>query len=453
MGGVVLGYVLFAAGVRLPGGSRPRVHIPTCSGCNIVMIAIDPLRADGIHALGNPRRVTPTIDALAKNGFLFTNAFTVSSWTLPSAMSLFTGMYPSAHRIINKELIGRTQEEGLIPADIHTASPEVMTLAAILKENGYVTGGFAGGAALASSYGFDEGFDAYNSPGEFDGLDAVMPGAIEFVARHSRKRLFLFVQGFDTHGQYTPPEGISKKYVSSYEGSLTGTAKEQKALREEGVIQGGTNLMQGDADFLRAVYDEKIEYMDKRLASFLSNYHKLTGDKQTIFVITSNHGEAFYEHGFIDHGMTLYDEMIHVPLVMTIPGVVSGRNITDQVRNIDIFPTLVSLIGIHPPKSLASQWDGVSLVPTLEGYDQRLDLFTETEYRYAVFLQALRTWDGWKLIYDRQALVYKLFHVSSDPGEKDDVLWSSDMGQELTGRLIRWIDSVQNRAAGFVRKQ
>lgn len=420
-------------------------EVPVCGDCNVVVIAIDPLRADGLHALGNPRSMTPRLDALAARGYLFTNAYSVSSWTLPAAMSLFTGTYPSEHRITNKELIGATEKDGLIPASLAVTAPAMQTMASVFKSRGFVTGGFAGGAALSPSYGFDRGFDEYASDGEFNGLPSVIPKALSFAKKNKDKRLFLFVHGFDVHGQYTPPGGIQKTYADpSYKGRLTGTAEEQKALREEGVINQEVYLKPEDVTFLRAVYDEKVREMDRNVETFLSEYEKLGLSKKTIFVFTSNHGEEFYEHGRIDHGMTLYDEVIHVPLIIALPGATGSVRVTDQVRTIDIMPTLFRLTGVAVPAGIAAQMRGTDLTPAMRGQNMRLDLYAETQYRYATFLRAIRTWDGWKLINDDSQSVQRLYNINTDRGERRDLAGSDPASQSrLTAILLKMTEIIK----------
>jgi arylsulfatase A-like enzyme len=407
----------------------------------VVIISVDPLRADGIHTLGNPLSVTPTIDALVSRGIVFTNAFSVSSWTLPSVMSFMTGEYPSTHKIINKELIGSTEKEGLRPAVL---SSDIHTLASVFKANGYATGGFAGGAALSSSYGFDKGFDTYQSDGDFEGLSRSIPKALKFAQEHVNDKVFIYLHGFDTHGQFIPEGGLKRTFTDpAYKGTLTGSTKEQKSLREEGVIQGHINLTAEDVRFLRAIYDEKISDMDKEISAFMSGYNKLHTGKKTMFVITSNHGDEFYEHGRIDHGMTLYNEVLQIPLIIVLPGESVGKRVSSQVRNIDVFPTVLSLVGIPEDSSLRGQLQGVSLIPAMRGENQRLDIFAETSYRYATFKQALITWEGWKLITDQESLTNEVFNLRSDPRESHDVSTNDNAKtQHLRIRLLNLTDGL-----------
>lgn len=419
--------------------SKNRSPQIACKGCNIVLIALDPLRADELSSYGNPRPVTPTLDSLAKKGFLFTQVFAVSPWTLPSAMSLLTGTYPFQHHITNKEIILKGQKQELVPAQLSSAAPNLTTLATNLKAHGYATGGFAGGAALSPSYGFDQGFDVYKSQGTFDGLPEVLPAARDFIRTHSGEKFFVFIHGFDVHGQYVPLGGYDRRFVENYKGGLTGSAEEQKLLREEGVSNGRIFLTQEDTVFLRNIYDEKMARADESIRSIISDIEDLKLSEKTLIVFTSNHGDEFYEHGRIDHGMTLFDEVLHIPLIIVVPGVIGNKKITSQVRNIDIIPTLFALVGIEPEKNFASQQSGINVLSAFYGKDLRLDVFAETDYRYATFQRAIRTWDNWKLISDEETQSKQLYNLTNDPKELTDLFGQGEKKEsELMDELFTY---------------
>lgn len=393
----------------------------SCADCNVVLIVVDPLRADGIHAFGNSRSVTPHLDAIAQHSFVFHNTVAASSWTLPSAMSLMTGAYPSFHKVINKEVAAATSPAVMQEARLQSLRPDMVTLASVLRDHGYKTGGFAGGAALSSEYGFGYGFDEYESNGNFERLETVVPKALDFVRNNAEKKLFVFLHAFDPHGQVLPSGGLSYAYVDpAYDGRLTGSAEEQRELREEGVMRGHVSLTETDSAYLRALYDEKIETMDDDMGKFLASYQAITGGKKTLLIITSDHGEAFYEHGFIDHGMTLYDEMLHVPLIISVPGA-KGSVIESQVRTVDVASTVFDLIGIDSDQAFADQAQGISLRPLMTGQVMKLDAYAETDYRHAVFLRMVQTWNGKKIIEDRESHVFEVYDLQKDPGETNNI--------------------------------
>ncbi len=444
---ILIGIVIAAAAIWGMKRYAPLAPTVSCKDCNVVLIALDPLRADALSSYGNSRPTTPNIDALARKGFLFSDAFAVAPWTLPSAMSLMTGVYPSVHHIVNKELISPDKQQKLVPARLSETAPNIKTMASFLKSRGYVTGGFAGGAALAASYGFDTGFDQYISGDSFDGLPLVIPHALEFIKKHSKEKMFLFIHAFDVHGQYMPSGGYDRRYVSaSYTGSLTGATEEQKSLREEGVMGGRIYLTPQDVAFLRSIYDEKVARADEAIYQIIKQIEDLSLSEKTIVIFTSNHGDEFYEHGRIDHGMTLYDEVLHIPLIMVIPGQAGNKKITSQVRNIDIMPTIFDLVGEAPDKDFASQLNGVSLLPVLTGRDINLDLYAETDYRYATFKKSIRSFDKWKLIADEENQSKQLYHIAEDPRETREVFGQGEKKEaELIDKLLQFSTEITGK--------
>ena len=418
---VVLLLVILACILGIRGWRKAPVESFACSDCNILVIDIDPLRLDAVHAFGNAREITPFLDSFAKQSISFNNAVAVSSWTLPSAMSLMTGTYPSRHGIINKVLLSNVDKQEY-PATLSKTAPSFTTLAEELKAHGYTTAGFAGGAALDPSYGFNKGFDAYESPGEFEGTVEPLEKALSFINLHKNDKFFVFVQGFDVHGQYIPKEGLDLRFVDKkYSGQLTGSAPEQKSIREDGVLHGSVFLTNEDVQFLRSVYDEKVTKLDSRLADFFQRLEKLQPSKKTIIIFTSDHGEEFYEHGRIDHGMTLYDEVIRVPLLFNIPQKRS-QIISQQIRNIDIAPTILEIVGITPSAVFKKQLDGTSIVPMLQGKTMNIDTILETSYRYATFLEGVRTHDGWKFIRDEEHHAEELYNIPESKGETQNLI-------------------------------
>ena len=347
LGAFVAVSILTVIGIKGIQKARIPTHesnaIPRCEGCNVLFISIDPLRARNIHAYGYGRQTTPTIDTLAAKGIMFKNAISVSSWTLPATMSIFTGVYPSLHKVTNKFTVTVEGKEEI--SNLKKLSPALLTTAEIFKLNGYTTGGFTGGAALHRQFGFAQGFDKYVDDKDFTGLSYSAPKALEWIREHKNEKLFVFLHGFDTHGQYVPEGGYDKRFVDfEYIGKLTGSKEEQLSLREEGLKIGKINLTNEDVRFLTAIYDEKLQRMDESLGKFLIDYKSLGLLDRTVVVFTSSHGEELYEHGRIDHGHSLYDELIHVPFIIMNPGMDKSNTIDELVSNIDIMLTLLNLI-------------------------------------------------------------------------------------------------------------
>ncbi len=413
-----------------------------CPGCNVVLVSFDALQASYVHALGNPQRVTPTIDAMADKGVLFAQAVSPAPWTLPAHMSWFTGVEPSVHKVVNKYLV---YPDKLVLSNLKALSPNLVTLAETMRRNGYATGGFTGGAGVSGVFGFNAGFDVYSdSVPPFTGMEVSAPKAERWLASLDGKRFFLFLHGYGIHGQYLPPGGYDRRYVEpAYLGPYDGTPSQQRVLRELG-LRESLDLDPDDVQFWRQIYDEKIDRTDAVFAAFLSALKDMKLDRKTVFVLASDHGSEQFEHGRVDHGYDLYDELEKVLFVVVSPGIKGGRVVTTQVGTIDLFPTILGLVGVRPTPELRRQLVGRNLVPVLEGKkDEGEDVFMETDYRLFTHQRGLRTRDGWKLIHTLQTDKLELYDLKTDPGERHDLAAAKpELARRLDRRLLAHYESL-----------
>lgn len=410
---------------------------------NLVFVSFDALQAAHVGCLGYPRDVTPTIDSIAASGFNFRNAISVSSWTVPSSMTWFTGVFPSEHRMTNKYAVYNPPVSKI--ANLKELSPDLVTLADVLKQQGYATGGFTGNAGVSGGFGYEQGFDEYYyDKGRFGRMDQSIPRALEWLKANKDKKFFLFLHGYDVHGQSTPPGGFDYRFVDeNYDRRYTGAELEQEILREEGLEKGELKMRDEDVRFWRAIYDEKIQRIDAKFKNFLAEFAKLGLSDKTIFVLTSDHGTEFYEHRRFDHGFTLYQELIHVPLVIHLPGHTAAVTIDDRVSSIDIMPTVLDLLGIDPPKKVKRQLRGQSLVPAMQRSPVNRDIFSETNYREYTYKRSIIAPDGWKLIYTLELRTRELYNLTADPGETKNLAESNpDKADELESRLFEHFKSI-----------
>ena len=410
---------------------------------NVVFVSFDALQAAHVGALGYERDVTPTIDRMAERGFNFRNTTSVASWTVPASMTWFTGVYPSEHRMTNKYAVFQPPVTTI--ADVRKLSPELVTLADILKENGYATGGFTGNAGVSGGFGYEQGFDEYYSEkGKSGSFADSIPQAMHWLRANRDNKFFLFLHGYDVHGQSTPAGGFDYRFVDeNYDRRYTGSELEQEILREEGLEKGALTMRDEDIQFWRAIYDEKIQRTDERFKYFLEDFEKLGVSDRTIFILTSDHGTEFYEHRRFDHGFTLYEELVHVPLVIKIPEQTSSFIIDDRVSSIDIMPTLLDLLDIEVSDEVAKQLRGESLVSAMQGEPTRRPLFAETNYRDYTFKRSVTTPDGWKLIYTLESATRELYDLKNDPGERTNLADEhSDKADELQQHLFAHFKSI-----------
>ncbi len=409
---------------------------------NLVFVSFDALQAAHVGALGNPRKVTPTIDSFAEQGYCFSRVYSVASWTVPASMTWFTGVYPSEHRMTNKFALYTSTVQK--PANLKELSPHLVTLAEVLKREGYATGGFTGNAGVSGGFGYQQGFDTYfYEPGKFGGFDRSIPKAIEWLTTNRQNKFFLFLHGYDCHGQNTPADGFDYRYVDrDYDKRYTGSEVEQETLREEGLENGQLTLRESDVRFWRAIYDEKINRADTRFREFLAEFDKLGLSEKTLFVLTSDHGTELYEHRRLDHGFTLYDEQIHVPLIVKLPGQNKGRKIADHVSSIDMMPTILDLLDIDT-QNVKQQLRGTSLIPAMQGLPALRNCFSETDYREYTFKRSIVRPDGRKLIYTLETKSRELYDLNTDPGEtKNRAASETKLAEELETQLFAHFKSI-----------
>jgi choline-sulfatase len=388
---VFLGRVVLTFFVLVSGCSRERQS--TSEGTthpavvrkslNVLLITIDTLRADYLSCYRRKSISTPNIDALAARGVRFAQAFAQVPLTEPSHASILTGTYPQVHKV--RDMGGFVLDRN------------VPTLATILGGAGWNPAAFVGAAILSRYYGMDRGFAVYGDSMEDEFSLKKSPGAVaeirgEIVARRALewldksergKPFFLWVHFYDPHFPYDPPEPYRSRY------------------RED-------------------LYAGEVAYVDEQVGKILKALASRSLDSQTLVVLMSDHGESLGEHGEYTHGVFLYDSTMRIPLIFAGPGIPGGREVPQQVRSIDVLPTVADFLDL--PAGEKAQ--GVSLVPALlEGKATRSNYcYMETLYPKSQMgwceLRAMRT-DQWKLIVAPKP---ELYRFPEDSGENHNVL-------------------------------
>lgn len=389
------------------------------AGGNLVLIGWDTLRADHVSALGYKRKTTPNLDRLAARSYLFTSAISPASWTLPAFMSIFTSMYPSEHGVTNKYKFPGDGGAGLEAASLSTG---VVTLAQLLKDSGYKTAAFTGGAGLGAEFGFSRGFDVYSGSRSFEGFESTFPRAIDWLRKNSGSSSFVFIHGYDTHPFRDLKADGNYRFISPEEtAKVAGLRGRHEKMRMELLEGKRPRHTAEDVKLWTDVYDEKILRADALLGKFLAELSALgSAAERTVIILVSDHGEELFDHGGVDHGMTLYDEMIHVPLLISVPGG-KGGTAASQVMTLDIFPTVIELLGLAPGKELGRQLRGKSLAGHLKGAAAAREAFSETDYLFHYSKRALRTGGGLKLITDGFTRGMEFYDTAADPLEKTDL--------------------------------
>lgn len=390
----------------------------------VVLVSIDTLRADHLGAYGYGRPTSPYLDRLASEGVLFEDATTPAPWTLPAHASLLTGLYPSRH--------GLKAHDRYLPARIGT-------LAQWLGRAGFITAAVVNSHNLGPRFGLDRGFREFlyveEVAGQREPTRRVTDQALEWLDRHGAGPLFLFVHYYDVHSDYASEPAYEREFVRPYRGPADGTTAQLMAFRE-----GKARLGPADAPHLVDLYDAGIRQMDDEVRRLVEGVRVRGLLERTLLVVTSDHGEEFFERGGVLHGRTQFQEVARVPLLVQGPGLPRGRRVGLPVSLIDVAPTVLSWLGLPAVEGL----DGADLSLVLAGEEGRLAgrvLFAEADHNNEQpdITRAVRR-GPFKLLYDRLSERHRLFDLARDPGEAEDVAASHpDLVRELREQLRRFL--------------
>ncbi|MCC6464397.1 MAG: sulfatase [Planctomycetes bacterium] len=407
-GGVwgVLAFVLVAAtiGVSIYRATHPEAPpAPPAAQAtaprHLILISIDTLRADHLGCYGYKHPVSPAIDALAREGALFENYYTCYPLTLPSHLTQLTGVSTLGHRV--RDNLYHSLPDGL------------SLLQERLSANGFRCGAFVSAHTMRAGSGIERGFEVYDdaavreaAPGRLTVSERKAPETLQLAAdwlgRTRDTRLFCYIHLFDPHAPYQPHPDLGI--------DLTGSA--------------------------HALYDGEIAYTDRELSRFFVKLGELGLMKDSLIVVTADHGEGLGEHDELTHGYFCYDTTTHIPLVVRgAPGIAAGTRVPALTRNYDLAPTLLELLDVRD-EAMARQAHGISLVPTLKdpAHDPGLSVFVESHYAWLnahwAKVRGLRTRDGLALFAGKQAE-----YVGS--GDREAALGAAR--DEITRLLNSWL--------------
>lgn len=412
------------------------------SKLNVIFISMDALRFDRTGAGGSTD--TPNLDAFAKDAVVFTNDTSAAPWTVPSHMAMFTGRWPTHHGVVNK--LKPNPAGGDLIFD--SLKPEIPTFPEKLVDAGWKAVAFTGGAGVQAKFGYGRKFETYLDDKPFAGMDYSGPPAMEWLKAHKAEHFFMFFHGYDAHGQHPLTDRDPRAVIADYKGTLDGGIEEQAKLREKGLaaIQkpGDPAHLDGltpeDIRFLTAIYDEKVKDADKRLGLFLDTVRQEGLLDSSIIVIVGDHGEEFMEHGYLDHGATLCEHQLHVPMMIRFPKGEGARVVTDAVRSIDVFPTVFDALGVAAPAEI----DGKSLLPLLRGEKEDLPIFAESDYRLFVHLRA-SVQGSKKLVLDLEDGQRSLYDHATDKDEQNDLSASDPKTTYEMEQTVRaWMASMNS---------
>jgi arylsulfatase A-like enzyme len=420
---------------------------------NIVVIDVCSIRADHMTPYGYSRDTTPRVESLAKAGVVFENAEAVGSWCLPNYATLFTGRYPESH--------------GLYTNAAHGVPAFDETLAEKLKQGGYETAAFSGGVYMIPHWGMDRGFDHYVSafstaPGHYHPapLAANLDDVGQWLAERSTstKPFFLYVAVDNLHAPFqlkAPPaddpgyEGVAEDtrtmgvpFARAYSGEPDGYPPEYKELALR---------FKSDPKNIRhykARYDQALRETDGEIGRFLERLKALGVDRNTILVLTGDHGESLGEHGLLGHTQGLYETNLHVPLIVRLPGRkdLAGKRYSQLVERVDLMPTLLDWAGVD---ASSMRLPGRSLEPLLRDPSTSWRRYAfagshrnlpSTESDALIDERAVRD-DRWKLHQSLYKDFYELYDLKEDQGETRDLARERpDVVARLAFELQRWVE-------------
>src|SRR5438093_5515506 len=325
--------LLSACFMLLVGCSRTQTALQTkVRNRNVLFITLDTARADhlscynaGTTPASNRGARTPRLDALAGRGSRFSHATSQVPLTLPSHACIFTGTYPEVHQL--RDMGG------------FVLSPKHVTLAAMARNAGFNTAVFVGSKAVGRQFGLQQGFEVYDDQMGSQDQEAKLPGifperraavttdrALNWLKEHGQQKFFVWVHYYDPHDPYDPPEPFKSGYPKD-------------------------------------PYSGEIAYTDQQVGRLFDFLDEAKLQERTLVVVMGDHGEGLNDHGEKTHGIFIYDDTLHVPLLMAGPGVPGGTVINSQARSIDLLPTVAEFFGL--PANPAAQ--GVSLWPVIAG--------------------------------------------------------------------------------------
>ncbi len=376
---------------------------------NLILISIDTVRDDAL-GLYNPKGApTPALDRISSNSYTFTDVISQVPFTLPSHCTMLTGTYPMKH------LVQENTRSSL--------SDSAITLAEVLKQNGYITAGFIGSIVLGASVGIGQGFDTYEdlftlSDVKFADLGGIQKSAAEvyssfrtWFGKKAPGKFFAFVHFYDAHAPYEPPDPFVPEIVTPM-----------------------------------SMYQGELRYVDSVIGRLFDEMNDKKVWEDTILVITGDHGEMLGEHKEMGHGYYIYQQALRVPLIVVIPGKKGKTSIEKPVQLVDLMPTILDMLQIDTPKTV----QGVSMMPLVEGKQ------TGPRFAYSESLSGTQTF-GTAPLRSIQDASYKyidtarpeLYDIRADILEEDNLI---EQKKDLAGKMKSALQNVMARYSADVRE-
>ena len=444
---------------------------------NVVCVVLDSVRASNVSAYGHGRPTTPVLDRLAAEGTLFEQATSVGCWTLPVHTTLFTGLHPTRHGVT---------------ISAHALGDSITTLAESLTALGYETACFSNNAYISSASGLTRGFDhvddlwrVTNPRGvsvprltqrikALERRGPLLRPIVGLLRRAKRVRLmfkawrsrkdsgarytndrirawlesrtddrpyFAFVNYMEAHEPYLPPYPFNRKFVP---GRFSPLRILRSAGRRDEILSSEPRRREEDLEILEGLYDGTIRYGDEMVGELAAILDRHAGGlDRTALIITSDHGDAFGEHGHLGHRLSLYEELLRVPLVMRLPGrVPSATRIPDPVSIGDLHPTVLALAG----SAGFGENNGFTSLLDASSPDRVVVAENTGPKSLNGLVSRSRREGALKLIW-REDGSHELYDLAADAGETNNLFTSDPRAQPMLERMEAWIAAMDEDAA------
>jgi arylsulfatase len=420
---------------------------------NFIIIIFDALRPDHLRCYNETAQELKHFDKFADEELTFTNAFTSAPWTTPSMMSMLTSTYATVHRCFN----------------FSTAlSPSILTIQEILKSVGYETSAVIANPSIYYKFGFSRGFDNFYEFGDIKYLEffkntriyyllkrvivALGPNfgfttdttswctktTISTIHKHNNP-FFMWVHYLDPHSPYKPPE----QYITDGYGKTRDETIEY--LNEKGYFIELDNAPENDREYILNLYDAEINYLNDELGKLLSVLKQEELWDNSFIFITSDHGEAFLEHGYYGHGNSHYSEIARIPLLAHIPPRYNKADlmeINQPVSLIDFAPTFLDILNIPE----LSQFSGKSFLPVISDKqmpDREIFIDTTTEEEEA---DKTIYFNNYSALFNSRTGELEVYDLKIDPYQKNDISdKENEISRKLLDKILKWIDEMENQ--------
>ncbi|MCX5884368.1 MAG: sulfatase-like hydrolase/transferase [Proteobacteria bacterium] len=481
-------FLLFFMLLRGDGEREKRSGVKKASAGspNIILITMDTARADHLSCYGYQSLTTPNLDRFSQEGVVFKNAYATNSWTLPSHASIFTGLYPSKHGAdhTSDSLLGEAGQKQeyldwyeLLSRNFTKLSKEHQTLAEILSAGGYRTAGIIGGIFCNSIFGLSQGFDYYDDEIPFFNIRFFLlyqvidrwfslndfftqygylgkriavdlnSSAFKWLEKDHGQPFFLFINYMDAHTPYLPPppydgyfSKIPPNIILRNNPPPDASFVTAQTNLINSVISGDHQLTPEEKELTVSLYDGGILYLDHYLGFLFEKLKDLKAYDNTIIIITSDHGEAFGEHNQMEHGLTLYEEVLRVPLIIKYPSAYLQRGVIEKrVSLVDLMPTILSFLRYPIPPGIDGEALGNSDHPVMA---ELMMGIAKSRYKGSRDLRAV--YQGREKYIWASNGSNEFYNLEIDPHEEENIIEKFPYRAEAMDRnLKQWLASFE----------